>query len=84
MKNNMMKKAVAILLAATLTVPNYAVLAEDNTQIEAEAEAARAAEEAARAEAERQAAEAAARAEAERQAAEVAARAEKLWQIKKS
>ena len=76
MKNNMMKKAVAILLAATLTVPNYAVLAEDNTQIEAEAEAARAAEEAARAEAERQAAEAAARAEAERQAAEAAARAE--------
>ena len=76
MKNNMMKKAVAILLAATLTVPNYAVLAEDNKQIEAEAEAARAAEEAARAEAERQAAEAAARAEAERQAAEAAARAE--------
>ena len=76
MKNNMMKKAVAILLAATLTVPNYAVLAEDNTQIEAEAEAARAAEEAARAEAERQAAEAAARAEAERIAAEEAARAE--------
>ena len=76
MKNNMMKKAIAILLAATLTVPNYAVLAEDNTQIEAEAEAARAAEEAARAEAERQAAEAAARAEAERQAAEAAARAE--------
>ena len=76
MKNNMMKKAVAILLAATLTIPNYAVLAEDNTQIEAEAEAARAAEEAARAEAERQAAEAAARAEAERQAAEAAARAE--------
>ena len=76
MKNNMMKKAVAILLAATITVPNYAVLAEDNTQIEAEAEAARAAEEAARAEAERQAAEAAARAEAERQAAEAAARAE--------
>ena len=76
MKNNMMKKAVAILLAATLTVPNYAVLAEDNTQIEAEAEAARAAEAAAKAEAERQAAEAAARAEAERQAAEAAARAE--------
>ena len=58
MKNNMMKKAVAILLAATLTVPNYAVLAEDNTQIEAEAEAA------AQAEAERQAAEAAAQTEA--------------------
>ena len=76
MKNNMMKKAVAILLAATLTVPNYAVLAEDNTQIEAEAEAARAAEAAAKAEAERQAAEAAAKAEAERQAAEAAARAE--------
>ena len=76
MKNNMMKKAVAILLAATLTVPNYAVFAEDNTQVEAEAEAARAAEAAAKAEAERQAAEAAARAEAERQAAEAAAQAE--------
>ena len=76
MKNNMMKKAMAILLATTLTIPNYIVLAEDNTQIEAEAEAARAAAEAARAEAERQAAEAAARAEAERQAAEAAAKAE--------
>ena len=71
MKNNMMKKAMAILLAATITIPNCAVLAEENTQMEADAEAARAA----KAEAEKQAAEAAAKAEAaqaeaERQAAE--------------
>ena len=85
MKNNMMKKAMAILLAATITIPNCAVLAEENTQMEADAEAARAAkaeaekqaaEAAAKAEAERQAAEAAAKAEAERQAAEAAAKAE--------
>ena len=72
MKNNMMKKAMAILLAATITIPNCAVLAEENTQMEADAEAARAA----KAEAEKQAAEAAAKAEAERQAAEAAAKAE--------
>ena len=82
----MMKRAAALLLAATMTVPAYAVYAEDNTQIEAEAEAAeaeakaeaerQAAEAAAQAEAERQAAEAAAQAEAERQAAEAAAQAE--------
>ena len=85
MKNNMMKKAMAILLAATITIPNCAVLAEENTQMEADAEAARAAkaeaekqaaEAAAKAEAEKQAAEAAAKAEAERQAAEAAAKAE--------
>ena len=63
----MMKRAAALLLAATMTVPAYAVYAEDNTQIEAEA-----AEAEAKAEAERQAAEAAAQAEAERQAAEAA------------
>ena len=72
MKNNMMKKAMAILLAATITIPNCAVLAEENTQMEADAEAARAA----KAEAEKQAAEAAAKAEAEKQAAEAAAKAE--------
>ena len=71
MRNGMMKRAAALLLAATMTVPAYAVYAEDNTQIEAEA-----AEAEAKAEAERQAAEAAAPAEAERQAAEAAARAE--------
>ena len=71
MRNGMMKRAAAILLAAAMTVPSYAVYAEDNTQIEAEA-----AEAAAKAEAERQAAEAAAKAEAERQAAEAAAKAE--------
>ena len=71
MRNGMMKRAAAILLAAAMTVPSYAVYAEDNTQIEAEA-----AEAAAKAEAERQAAEAAAKAEAERQAAEAAAQAE--------
>ena len=71
MRNGMMKRAAAILLAAAMTVPSYAVYAEDNTQIEAEA-----AEAAAKAEAERQAAEAAAQAEAERQAAEAAAQAE--------
>ncbi|MCU6724449.1 Uncharacterised protein [uncultured Clostridium sp.] len=86
MRNGMMKRAAALLLAATMTVPAYAVYAEDNTQIEAEAEAAeaeakaeaerQAAEAAAQAEAERQAAEAAAQAEAERQAAEAAAQAE--------
>ena len=70
MRNGMMKRAAAILLAAAMTVPSYAVYAEDNTQIEAEA-----AEAAAKAEAERQAAEAAAKAEAERQAAEAAAQA---------
>ena len=69
MRNGMMKRAAALLLAATMTVPAYAVYAEDNTQIEAEAEAAEAE---AKAEAERQAAEAAAQAEAERQAAEAA------------
>ena len=68
MRNGMMKRAAALLLAATMTVPAYAVYAEDNTQIEAEA-----AEAEAKAEAERQAAEAAAQAEAERQAAEAAA-----------
>ena len=73
MRNGMMKRAAALLLAATMTVPAYAVYAEDNTQIEAEAEAAEAE---AKAEAERQAAEAAAQAEAERQAAEAAAQAE--------
>ena len=67
MRNGMMKRAAAILLAAAMTVPSYAVYAEDNTQIEAEA-----AEAEAKAEAERQAAEAAAKAEAERQAAEAA------------
>ena len=67
MRNGMMKRAAALLLAATMTVPAYAVYAEDNTQIEAEA-----AEATAQAEAERQAAEAAAQAEAERQAAEAA------------
>ena len=67
MRNGMMKRAAALLLAATMTVPAYAVYAEDNTQIEAEA-----AEAEAKAEAERQAAEAAAQAEAERQAAEAA------------
>ena len=71
MRNGMMKRAAAILLAAAMTVPSYAVYAEDNTQIEAEA-----AEAAAKAEAERQAAEAAAKAEADRQAAEAAAQAE--------
>ena len=71
MRNGMMKRAVALLLAATMTVPAYAVYAEDNTQIEAEA-----AEAEAKAEAERQAAEAAAQAEAERQAAEAAAQTE--------
>ena len=71
MRNGMMKRAAALLLAATMTVPAYAVYAEDNTQIEAEA-----AEATAQAEAERQAAEAAAQAEAERQAAEAAAQAE--------
>ena len=71
MRNGMMKRAAALLLAATMTVPAYAVYAEDNTQIEAEA-----AEAEAKAEAERQAAEAAAQAEAERQAAEAAAQAE--------
>ena len=71
MRNGMMKRAAAILLAAAMTVPSYAVYAEDNTQIEAEA-----AEAEAKAEAERQAAEAAAKAEAERQAAEAAAQAE--------
>ena len=86
MRNGMMKRAAALLLAATMTVPAYAVYAEDNTQIEVEAEAAeaeakaeaerQAAEAAAQAEAERQAAEAAAQAEAERQAAEAAAQAE--------
>ena len=67
MRNGMMKRAAAILLAAAMTVPSYVVYAEDNTQIEAEA-----AEAEAKAEAERQAAEAAAKAEAERQAAEAA------------
>ena len=84
MRNGMMKRAAAILLAAAMTVPSYAVYAEDNTQIEAEAAEAeakaeaerQAAEAAAKAEAERQAAEAAAQAEAERQAAEAAAQAE--------
>ena len=71
MRNSMMKRAAALLLAATMTVPAYAVYAEDNTQIEAEA-----AEAEAKAEAERQAADAAAQAEAERQAAEAAAQAE--------
>ena len=71
MRNGMMKRAAALLLAATMTVPAYAVYAEDNTQIEAEA-----AEAEAKAEAERQAAEAAAQAEAEKQAAEAAAQAE--------
>ena len=71
MRNGMMKRAASLLLAATMTVPAYAVYAEDNTQIEAEA-----AEATAQAEAERQAAEAAAQAEAERQAAEAAAQAE--------
>ena len=71
MRNSMMKRAAALLLAATMTVPAYAVYAEDNTQIEAEA-----AEAEAKAEAERQAAEAAAQAEAERQAAEAAAQTE--------
>ena len=66
MRNGMMKRAAALLLAATMTVPAYAVYAEDNTQIEAEAAEAEAE---AKAEAERQAAEAAAQAEAERQAA---------------
>ena len=76
MRNGMMKKAAAILLAAAMTVPGCtAVYAEDNTQVEAEAEK-QAAEAAAKAEAERQAAEAAAKAEAERQAAEAAAQAE--------
>ena len=65
MRNGMMKRAAALLLAVTMTVPAYAVYAEDNTQIEAEA-----AEAEAKAEAERQAAEAAAQAEAERQAAD--------------
>ena len=74
MKNGMMKKAVAMLLALAMTVPSYAVYAEENTQIEAEAAAQAEAE--AKAEAERQAAEAAAQAEAERQAAEAAAQAE--------
>ena len=84
MRNGMMKRAAAILLVAAMTVPSYAVYAEDNTQIEAEAAEAeakaeaerQAAEAAAKAEAERQAAEAAAQAEAERQAAEAAAQAE--------
>ncbi len=84
MKNGMMKKAVAMLLALAMTVPSYAVFAEENTQVEAEAAEAeakaeaerQAAEAAAQAEAERQAAEAAAQAEAERQAAEAAAQAE--------
>ena len=71
MRNGMMKRAAAILLVAAMTVPSYAVYAEDNTQIEAEA-----AEAEAKAEAERQAAEAAAKAEAERQAAEAAAQTE--------
>ena len=71
MRNGMMKRAAALLLAATMTVPAYAVYAEDNTQIEAEA-----AEAEAKAEAERQAAEAAAQAEAEKQAAEAAAQTE--------
>ena len=71
MRNGMMKRAAALLLAATMTVPAYAVYAEDNTQIEAEA-----AEAEAKAEAERQAAEAAAQAEAERQAAEATAQTE--------
>ena len=72
MRNGMMKKAAAILLAAAMTVPGCtAVYAEDNTQVEAEAEK-QAAEAAAKAEAEKQAAEAAAKAEAERQAAEAA------------
>ena len=76
MKNGMMKKAAAILLAAAMTVPGCtAVYAEDNTQVEAEAEK-QAAEAVAKAEAEKQAAEAAAKAEAERQAAEAAAKAE--------
>ena len=79
MRNGMMKKAAAILLAAAMTVPGCtAVYAEDNTQVEAaqvEAEK-QAAEAAAKAEAEKQAAEAAAKAEAERQAAEAAAKAE--------
>ena len=71
MRNGMMKRAAALLLAATMTVPAYAVYAEDNTQIEAEA-----AEAEAKAEAERQAAEAAAQAEAEKQAEEAAAQTE--------
>ena len=59
MRNGMMKKAAAILLAAAMTVPGCtAGYAEDNTQVEAEAE--------------KQAAEAAAKAEAEKQAAEAA------------
>ena len=77
MRNGMMKRAAALLLAATMTVPAYAVYAEDNTQIEAEA-----AEAEAKAEAERQAAEAAAQAEAERQAAEAAAQTEAATEAK--
>ena len=37
MRNGMMKRAAALLLAATMTVPAYVVYDEDNTQIEAEA-----------------------------------------------
>ena len=80
MRNSMMKRAAALLLAATMTVPAYAVYAEDNTQIEAEAAEAEAKAEAERqaaeAAAQAEAAEAAAQAEAERQAAEAAAQAE--------
>ena len=83
MRNGMMKKAAAILLAAAMTVPGCtAVYAEDNTQVEAEAEK-QAAEAAAKAEAEKQAAEAAqteaateaAQTEAETEAAETEAQA---------
>ena len=72
MRNKVMKKVMAVLMAAMMTVPGYAVYAEEDTQIEAQA----AAEAKAKAEAEakaREEAEAAARAEAERQAAEAAA-----------
>ena len=45
MRNKVMKKVMAVLMAAMMTVPGYAVYAEEDTQIEAQA-AAEAAEKA--------------------------------------
>lgn len=82
MRNKTMKKA-AVLMAAMMAVPGYAAYAQENTQIEVQAEKeagadaeSREAEEAAKAEAESRAAEEAAKAEAESRAAEEAAKAE--------
>ena len=82
MRNKTMKKA-AVLMAAMMAVPGYAAYAQENTQIEVQAEKeagadaeSREAEEAAKAEAESRAAEEAAKAEAESHAAEEAAKTE--------